>query len=169
MKGIRVILMAAMVIISSALLAQSKGEMPFTSSSPEAKKLLRQAWVAYGDAKFDEAARHIRNALEKDPEFGMAHASIHTDDPAVREQHLKKASGCQLSSDEKLFIEGLQVSQRKEHARNYFEPLLTKYPKDYYLNLWIMFNYNDVKRSGEIGEMIIKRNPKFAPAYNMLG
>lgn len=169
MKGIRVILMAGMAIISSALLAQSKGEMPFTSSSPEAKKLLRRAWVAYGDAKFDEAGSYVREALEKDPEFGMAHAFIHTDDEAEREQNLKKASGCQLSSDEKMLIDGLLVAQSNKPVADYFEPLLKKYPKDYYLNLWIMFNYQDVKRSTEIGEMIIKRNPKFAPAYNMLG
>lgn len=169
MKYIHLILMTGMAIISSALLAQSKGEMPFTSSSAEAKKLLRRAWVAFGDAKFDEAGSYVREALEKDPEFGMAHAFIHTDDEAEREQNLKKASGCQLSSDEKILIDGLLVAQSHKPVADYFEPLLTKYPKDYYLNLWIMFNYQDVKRSTEIGEMIIKRNPKFAPAYNMLG
>ena len=54
MKCIRVMLIAGMAIISSGLLAQTKGEMPFTSSSSEAKKLLSQAWVAFGDAKPDE-------------------------------------------------------------------------------------------------------------------
>ena len=63
MKFIRVVLMAGMTIISSATFAQSKGEMPFTSSSQEAKKLLRQAWVAYGDAKVDEADKYVRQAL----------------------------------------------------------------------------------------------------------
>jgi tetratricopeptide (TPR) repeat protein len=32
-----------------------------------------------------------------------------------------------------------------------------------------MFNYRDVKRSTEIGEKVIKGNPNFAPAYNILG
>jgi ketosteroid isomerase-like protein len=169
MKCIRVILIAVIAMISSALLAQSKGEMPFTSSSPEAKKLLRQAWVAYGDAKFDEASGFVRQALEKDPEFGLAHAFIQTDDKAGRERNLKKASGCPLSPDEKLLIDGLRIAEAHEPVADYFEPLLTKYPKDYYLNLWLMFNYHNGKRSAEIGEMIIKRNPKFAPAYNMLG
>lgn len=169
MRRIRVILMACMTIISSSVMPQSKGEMPFTSSSPEATKLLRNAWVAYADAKLDEADGYVREALKKDPEFGMAHAFIYTDEEEARERNLKKASGCQLSSDEKLLIDGLLVAQSEKLVADYFEPLLKKYPKDYHLNLWIMFNYNDVKRSTEIGEMIIKRNPKFAPAYNMLG
>jgi ketosteroid isomerase-like protein len=165
----RVILMAGMLISSSPLVAQSKGEMLFTSSSPEAKKLLRQAWVSYADAKLDEASGYVRQALEKDPEFGMAHAFIHTDDKSARDENLKRAAGCPLSSDEKLLIDGLRALQAQESTLDYFEPLLTKYPKDYYLNLWIMFRSKDAKRSKEIGEMIVKRNPKFAPAYNLLG
>ena len=169
MKFIRVVLMAGMTIISSATFAQSKGEMPFTSSSQEAKKMLRQAWVAYGDAKFDEADKYVRQALEKDPEFGLAYAFIHTDHAAVRGQNLRKASSYQLSPDERMLIDGLLAAENREAITDHFEPLLTKYPKDAYLNLWIMFNHGDPKRRTEIGEMIIKRNPKFAPAYNMLG
>lgn len=99
----------------------------------------------------------------------MAYASIYTEDGAMHEQNLQKASGCHLSSDEKLFVDALLASQRQGPVGDYFEPLLAKYPKDDYLNLWIMFSYKDVKRSTEIGEMLIKRNPKFAPAYNILG
>jgi|GEM_PF-4288201 len=69
--------------------------MPFTSASPEAKKLLRNAWVAYGNAKYDEACGYVREALEKDPEFGMAHAFIYTGENTARERNLNKTSGCQ--------------------------------------------------------------------------
>jgi ketosteroid isomerase-like protein len=169
MKFIRVILMAAMMIISSTLLAQVKGEMAFSSSSPEAIKLLRSAWVAYGDAKFVEAKGYVTAALEKDPEFGMAHVFTDVANDGEREQGLKKALTCRLSADEKLFIDGLVNRHGRKPAAEYFEPLLQKYPKDLYLNLWIMFNYEDLKRKKEIGEMITKRNPKFAPAYNLLG
>ena len=169
MKCIRSILIGGIAMISSSLLAQSKNEMPFTSSSPEAKKLLRQAWVAYGDAKLDEASGYVRQALEKDPEFGLAHAFTHTTDKGERELNLKKALGCQLSSDEKLLIDGLRIAEIHGPVAGYFEPLLKKYPKDNYLHLWIMFHYPNRKRSAEIGEMIIKSNPKFSPAYNILG
>jgi tetratricopeptide (TPR) repeat protein len=169
MKNIRALLMAALVMISSALCAQSKNEMPFTSASPEAKKLVRAAWVAYSDAKVEEMSNNIRQAVEKDPEFGIAHAFIYTEDEVQREKNLTKASACQLSADEKLLINGLMAAQRHEPVADYFEPLLKKYPKDDYLHLWIMLSYHDAKRSAEIGELIIKRNPKFAPAYNKLG
>jgi ketosteroid isomerase-like protein len=156
-------------MISSDLLAQSGREMLFTSSSAEAKKLLRQAWVAYGDSRLDVAGSYVRQALEKDPEFGMAHAFIRADGEEQREQNLKRASGCQLSSDEKLLIGGLLVAQRQGEVADYFDPLLKKYPKDHYLHLWIMYNYRNTKRSTEIGETIVKRDPGFAPVYNMLG
>lgn len=168
MKLIQVILVLAITCVSSLVLGQSKREMPFTSTSPDAKKLLRHAWVAYGDAKFDEAEGYARQALEKDPEFGMAHAFIQSDQ-AAPQQNLKKALGCKLSPDEKLLIEGLLAAHRHEPVTEYFEPLLKRYPNDYYLNLWMMSNHHDFRRRTEIGETIIKRNPKFAPAYNRLG
>jgi uncharacterized protein (TIGR02246 family) len=168
MKYIILILMTGLVIISSAAFGQVKGEMPFSTSSIEAKKLLRNAWVAYADAKFDEANGFVSQALKLDSEFGMAHAFIYTADEAERAQHLKKALSCKLSTDEKLFIDGLLVKSPATTA-DFFEPLLTKYPKDDFLNFWIMFNYHDLKSSTKIGEMIVKRNQKFAPAYNMLG
>jgi tetratricopeptide (TPR) repeat protein len=169
MKWIRVILLTGMWIISSTLFAQSKGEMPFESSSTEAKQLLRNAWVAYGDAKYEDAQSFVSKALQKDPEFGLAHAFLSVGEGAEHEQNLRKISGSRLSADEKLLIDGLRVSQTTESVANYFEPLLKKYPKDYYLNLLIMSNYHNTKRSVEIGEMIAKRNPKFAPVYNILG
>jgi tetratricopeptide (TPR) repeat protein len=57
----------------------------------------------------------------------------------------------------------------KKPNQNYFEPLLEKYPDDYYLHLWIMAYYNDNDRSVEIGEKMVENNPLFAPAYNILG
>jgi ketosteroid isomerase-like protein len=169
MKGILLILMAGLASIPAALLAQSKSEIAFTTSSPDAKKLLRNAWVAYGDAKIEEGDSLVHEALKKDPEFGMAHAFIYSEDERVREQNLKKASGFQLSADEKTFINGVVAAQRHESVASYFDPLVTKYPKDYYLHLWMMFYDQNLKRRTEIGEMIVKRSPKFAPAYNQLG
>ena len=32
-----------------------------------------------------------------------------------------------------------------------------------------MYNSSDPEKAIEIGETIIRKNPKFAPAYNMLG
>ncbi len=169
MKSVRVILLAGMASISFAILAQNKGEMPFTSSSAEAKKLMRSAWAAYADAKFDEGGKYVSQALEKDPQFGMAYAFNHLENTQEHEENLKKAAACQLSSDEKLLIEGLLRSRSNQSVEEYFDPLVTKYPKDYYLNLLVMLNHTNPKRRTEIGEMIIKRNSKFAPAYNLLG
>jgi tetratricopeptide (TPR) repeat protein len=159
----------AMAMLPSLLFAQSKGEMPFTSSSPEAKKLLRQAWIAYSDVKIDEADKFIKQAIEQDPKFGMAYASRWITNEEEAAKNLVMALGFPLSDDEKMYLNGLKAALGKEPTQEYFEPLLKKYPKDYYLHLWIMFYCGDNNRSIEIGEKIIKNNPKFAPAYNILG
>lgn len=156
------------VLTSSSLLAQSKGEMPF-SGSPEANKLLRKSWVALADFNLEEANKYTHQVLTQDPDMGMAYASIFSDDPEEITANLRRAQESKVSQDELLFIQGVQTGRNKQSPAQYFEPLLKKYPKDLYLQLWILFNYNDLKRSVEIAEGIIKRNPKFAPAYNMLG
>jgi ketosteroid isomerase-like protein len=80
-----------------------------------------------------------------------------------------KAEEMKLSADEKMLIDGLKASLDKKPTESFFEPLIKKYPSDYYLQLWIMFNNNDRIRAIEIGENIVKHKPKFAPVYNLLG
>jgi ketosteroid isomerase-like protein len=169
MKLIHLTLLAAFAFISSRVPAQVKREMPFSSTSKEAVKLLRQAWQAYGDAKYDEASRYTQQALERDQEFGMAHAFTQPNKGDEPEKNLRNALGYKLSADEKMLLEGILAALADQPAADYFEPLLKKYPRDSYLNLWIMYNYRDAKRRAEIGKTITKHNPKFAPAYNMLG
>jgi tetratricopeptide (TPR) repeat protein len=158
-----------MVMLPSILFAQSKGEMPFTSSSPEAQKLLRQAWVAYGDARINEAGKYIQQAIEKDPRFGMAYASRWSNNEEETSKNLNIALGLTLSADEKMYLNGLKAANEGKPTQEYFEPLLKKYPEDYSLHLWIMFYCNDINRSVEIGEKMVENNPLFAPAYNILG
>jgi len=57
MKSVNVILLTAMVIISSAMLAQTKGEMPFTSSADLAKAKLKYPPPS------DKDKREIKNII----------------------------------------------------------------------------------------------------------
>lgn len=148
--------------------AQSKGEMPFSASS-EINKSLRQSWIALADFNIEEANSNTHNILSQDPACGIAYVSLFPGSPEERMENIRKAEGAKLSADEKLFVEGLKARLAKQSPQQYFEPLMKKYPRDLYLQLWMMFNYDDPKRSIEIGEGLIKRSAKFAPAYNMLG
>src|SRR5690606_12232365 len=51
----------------------------------------------------------------------------------------------------------------------YYAPLLKKYPKDRYLHLMVMYFLHGQNSEISIGENLVKRYPKFAPAYNLLG
>lgn len=169
MKAIKLMLSLMMIIWSLSILAQSKGEMPFSSSSKNANKLLRKSWVAYSDAKVEEGTNYIQQVLKEDPNCAIAHLSLATLTPEEREENVRKAEGMNLSSDEKMFIAGLKASRNKQPTQDYFEPLIKKYRSDYYLHLMVMFATQGEARAVEIGENIVKRNPKFAPVYNLLG
>ena len=169
MKTLKNFLGGYMVLVSLAVGAQNKGELAFTSSSPEAKKLLRQAWATFADVRLDEGNKLIAQALEKDPNFGLAHFSYFTTNVDEQNRNLEKALSASLSEDEKMFLNGVKANRNKQSPREYFDPLLKKYPKDDILGLWIMFNHADRKNRVEVGESIAKRSPKFAPAYNLLG
>lgn len=168
MKTVKVVLCLLMVTVSSAF-AQVKGEMPFTSSSPNANALLRKAWAAMADANMEEGNKYVQQVLQEDPACAMAYLSDPTIKEEERDANIRRAEGLKLSEDEKLFLEGLKASGDKKPARQYFDPLLKKYPRDHHLHLTVMFIVHPQEPAIDIGESIIKRNPKFAPAYNLLG
>lgn len=168
MKTQKFLIISCIVAVAVTSFAQ-KGELAFTSSSEEAKKLLRQAWVSLGDLKFDEANQLVAQAIEKDPDFGMAYFSRFTADTVERKRNLEKALGAKLSADEKMFLDGVRANRNKQSPKQFFDPLLKKYSKDNYLALWILFSQPTAKERIEVGESLVKRSPRFPPAYNLLG
>jgi tetratricopeptide (TPR) repeat protein len=168
MKTFRFLLCLITIGASSSALAQSKGEMPFTSSSPNANQLIRKAWVAMSDAKMEEGNQYLQQVLEEDPTCAMAYVSLaaSADDGA---ENVTKAEAMKLSPDETLFIKGLRASRESSEAHTYFAPLLKKYPKDDYLHFIVMFFLYKQGPGIAIGENIVNRNPKFAPVHNLLG
>lgn len=167
MKSKNVLLWMAMVL-SSMSFAQSKSEMPFTSKSDEAKKLVRTAWAAYADARVEEGNALILKARELDPDFALTF-TIGVDG-SIRE-HLKRAQQLKASDDERLYISALGALTENKSIDAFVEPLLKKYPNDKYLNMQISYLYfsSNPNRTRQILEGIIKRDSKFAPAYNLLG
>lgn len=169
MKKVEFFLCLLMVTMTSAVIAQKKGEMPFTSSAKEANKSLRKAWVALADFKVEEGNQYMRTILDEDPDCGMCYASLFPFDDEEGLANLRKASAMKLSADEKMFIDGVIAQRENRSNDSYFEPLIRKYPTDSYLHLWIIVNNTNRLRAIELGENLIKRNAKLAPAYNLLG
>ena len=164
-----VLLALPMTALSSSVFAQSKGEMPFTSSSPNTNKLIRKAWVEFGDFRVEEGNQYVRQVLAEDPDCGMAYVFLYTPDPEEEKRNFQKAASLKLSADERMFLDGVMARRENKPTQKYFEPLVKKYPRDYYLQLWMIFNNSDAERAIQIGEAITGRSPKFAPTYNLLG
>src|SRR5437660_11053366 len=69
-------------LISSAALAQAPGagaakdRMPITTSSPEARALFEEGVVAWENLHISRALQNWQSAIEKDPNFLLAHLYI---------------------------------------------------------------------------------------------
>src|SRR5690242_17853069 len=124
----KIIFILVMALIASPSLSQSKGEMPFTTTSPEANKLLRQAMAAYADVKLEEGAALSKEAIAKDPSFAMAHVFSFTSDLDQRKQNVARAESLNMSADEKLFVAGIKANNENKPTSEFFGPVLAKYP-----------------------------------------
>jgi tetratricopeptide (TPR) repeat protein len=162
-------LLCLMLFLTSCVLAQKKGEMPFTRSSKNANKALRSAWVALANFEVEEGNRHIQAVLKEDPNCGMCYASLFPFENPQDESNLRKAASMSLSEDERLLIEGLMARRENRSNESYFEPLLKKYPKDDYLHLWIILNNSNEDRAIQVAEDLRKRSPNLGPVHNLLG
>lgn len=169
MKTIKSLIGAFLLMAPMALQSQSKNDMPITGK-PEAGQLLRQAWVMYGDVKFEDGNKLAQQAVDKDPACALAYVFLFSANEQEFEQHVVKARGMNLSTDEKLLVDGIMASVKNDKpAQEFFNPLLKKYPKDDLLQLHSLYNVRDVTWRVQTGEALVKRSPKFAPGFNILG
>jgi tetratricopeptide (TPR) repeat protein len=169
-----IIILSLITICGSHALAQSKvkGQLQFTSTSPEAKILMRDAWIAMVDAKLDEAKELIAKAKEKDPSFAMPYLFSFSDTDEEYRENVRKAGTLKASADEKLLINAQLAFLDKQPTLAFYEPLIKKYPNDKQLQLLTalgMRNSNEEKRSLELLQALISKDPAFAAGYNLLG
>ncbi|MDL5050139.1 tetratricopeptide repeat protein [Oscillatoria amoena NRMC-F 0135] len=171
MKTLKTIPALALVMISTCALAQTKGEMPLSGSSPEINKMIRECWIMMGDAKGIEAREQLTQIREKDPELAVSYLFA-TTEPEEEKKMVEKALTLRASPDEKIFIEGRKAALEKKLSPTHFDPLLKKYPNDKQIVLhvaWLTAGRGDSKRSVEILSNLIKKFPDHAAAYNIRG
>ncbi|GEM_PF-2570245 len=164
--GLFVVLFA----FSQVLLAQSKGEMPF-SGSPEQNQKLREAWSLMTDARAADAREKLKQLREADQQFAMAYLFTEADLVKERES-ATKALGLRASAGEKAFIQARLANLDKKPVGSYLEPLVKKYQKDKQVLSTIAFMMGlkeEAPRSIEIFSLVIKKYPDYASAYNLRG
>src|SRR5206468_1111368 len=126
-----------------------------------------------------EARQFWKEAVEKDPDFMLAHLYIseRVPDPDQQAAERKKASDLMKSvtPDERLMADWLLEHSRDNTigALAAMNELLARYPRDKHLYwfaaLFMGTNYQQWERAAELAEQAVHVDPDFAGALNNLG
>ena len=156
----------------------TKGKVPITTKSEEARKLYLSG-QEYGDQlRFHEARQLYQQAAAKDPDFAMAHLRLAQTSPTPKEfrAHLDQAVTLadKATEGERLTILILQANANADPAKalQLAEELVRKYPEDERARLVLANNYNgrqDYQNTIQELKKAIELAPNFSPAYNSLG
>jgi tetratricopeptide (TPR) repeat protein len=151
---------------------------PVSSKSVEAQKLVELALDQYENVLLDRSVDNARKATEKDPGFALAYAvwSFAARRTQPNPQAARKAEllAGKAPADERLLVKFLTAVEKEDMlpAISAMNDLLARFPEDrhalYLTSEWLYFE-QDYDRSLQMMEKIIKLDPSFAPAYNMLG
>jgi tetratricopeptide (TPR) repeat protein len=156
----------------------SKGKIPVTTKSEDARKLYDQGLALFDQLRFYDSRLKFQEAAAKDPEFAMAHYQLALTSPSNKEAraHAKQAVAVSgnASEGERLAILGLEAAQNANPGKSleYAKEAVQKYPEDERARLTLSFGYNgqqDYEKVLDELNKAIELNPDFSPAYNSLG
>jgi len=159
-------------------IVNAQGEIPITTKSDEARKIFMEARQLFDNIRFDEARELFSKAIEKDPDFALAHLyrSFTGTSTMDFQNHLKHAVtlAAKASEGERLLIESVQanVENNPVKAIQLLELLVQKFPNDKRAHSFLGGNYSgrddDDKAIAEY-EKATQIDKDYAPAYNSLG
>ena len=152
--------------------------IPVSAKSPEARKLVEKALDQYENVLLDDSVETAKKAVEKDPQFALAYAvwsfAARRTQPAPEALRKAEEFAPAAPPEEQLLVNFL-VSVQKEDmlpAIASMNDLLKRFPRNahvlYLTSEWLYFQ-QDYDRSLKMMEEIVRIDPKFAPAFNMLG
>ena len=154
-------------------------EIPITTESDEAREIFLEGRELIENARFDEARELFSRAIEKDPEFALAHLyrSLTGTSAMDRQNHLQHAVAltANVSEGERLQIEALHAivaQNNRAKGIEIREQLVQKFPDDKRAHVFLSFAYSDAdegdKAIAEL-EKATEIDKDFAPPYNFLG
>ena len=156
----------------------TKGKVPVSTKSEEARKLYLKG-QEYGDQlRFHEARQLYQQSTAKDPDFAMAHLRLAQNSPTTKEAraHLNQAVALsdKATEGERLTILITQANFNADPAKalQLAEELVRKYPEDERAHLALANAYNgrqDYQNTIQELKKAIELAPTFSPAYNSLG
>lgn len=153
-------------------------EFPVATKSSEAQKLVETAIDQYENHLLDDSVKTAQAAAAKDPQFALAYAvwSYAARRSTPNQEAAKKAEllAANATTEERMLVQFLTAVQKADMlpAISAMNDLLGRLPKDshvLFLTSEWLFYQQDFDRSVSMLEQLVKLDPNFAPAYNMLG
>jgi len=151
---------------------------PVASKSIEAQKLVETALDQYENVLLDKSVQTARKATEKDPQFALAYAlwsfAGRRSQPNLEAGRKAELLATHAPAEEQLLVKFFLSVQKSDMLPTItaMNDLLAHFPNDrhaLYLTAEWLYDQQDYDRSVRMLEQIIKQDPNFAPAYNMLG
>lgn len=177
MKCLAVCLTLLVVSAAAGSGAQSRSEIPATTSSDEARQHYQNGLSLSENSRHAEAAQELSRALRLDPDFASARAvlAFHTPGPAALKE-LDRASqqSIRLPEAERVFIETLRATRRGDaqgavtRARRLVE-LLPDAPRAHAALGQALFRMHDYTGAATESRKAVQLNPRHGPALNILG
>ena len=173
------LVLCSIVLVFSCTAQKQRDQMLITTSSEEAKQLFLQGRDKADNIEFAAAMMLFDQALEKDPDFAMAHLRRAQVGGGLEEsrEHLNKAVALveKVSPGEAHYIMYVKAlfdgegQKRMEHLNKMLEIL----PNDLRVLDQAGIHYyafvNDYQKALEYFTKATKVDPNYAPPYNMIG
>ncbi len=157
---------------------ESKGAVPITSASDEARRLYLEGRALSEQLRAHDGRQLYQQAAAKDPSFAMAHYQLALNAATAKDffEHMKQAVALagKASDGERLMILALEAGGNANPAKalEYQEELVAKYPGDERAHFALAGGYfgrQEYDRAIEQYRKVTEINPRFSPAYNLLG
>jgi tetratricopeptide (TPR) repeat protein len=149
-----------------------------TTDSSDAHELYIDGRTQVENLRFAEGRRLFEQALEKDPEFALAHLAMANNATSAQGffDHLRQAVALAdgVSEGERHMILGADAGARGDLAAQYdhYSALVEAFPEDERVQTLLgvyHFGQQDYKEAVARLRRAVSVNPEFAPPYNMLG
>jgi tetratricopeptide (TPR) repeat protein len=154
------------------------GSLPIATRSDETRKLIEKAIDQYENVLLDQSVDTAHRAALKDSHSALAYAiwsyAANRSQPLPDAMQRAKALAPKATPDEKLFVNWLLDVQQGDNiaAIGAMNDLLARFPEDkhilYFTSEWLYLQ-EDYDRSRTMMEKILRIDPNFPPALNMLG
>lgn len=177
-SSVPALLIALCCSLGTRLLGQEKGELPITTSSPEALKYYYDGLRELRAYNFAAAQDKWRKAIELDPNFAMAHLHMAfvPVSPVDQVMQLQKAiaSRDSVSPGEQKLLDWLANAMQGKmiSAVQAMNDALAMYPEDNTVNwgaaLWLQ-SRGACDRAIPIYERVLSHDKDFTPAWRGLG